>query len=541
MSENRARYPIAVMCRVLGVSPSGYYAWAKRPASERAVMDAALIVTIRVAHAASKGTYGAPRLQVDLADAGIRVGRKRVARLMLTAGLAGVSRRRHTVTTVRDGARQAPDLVDRDFTAGRPNMLWVADITYIPTWAGFLYLAVVLDAFSRRIVGWSMATTLHTQVVLDALDMALGQRRPSGVIHHSDQGSQYTSIAFGKRCREAAVRPSMGSVGDAYDNAMAESFFATLECELLDRANSRRRPRRAWPSSNSSRASTIRGGGTHRLGISPRLTTSAATTRERLIPAHTIVPPCSGPSRCGQEMAENVSTPARRPTLTAPARAGVRDVRAGTEKRTPQGPNRKTTVNRRTRCRHFRYLEPKPSPLHETGASPAARWRQQGWSTFRRRSAPKPVNYSTPIYSRHHLAHGLQAGRAKVGAIVLDRSFALTTHSKRLVTEAVTVGEKEQPLPPQIDITDRLRSGKRMIARAGEEERLVEQRSYLYILRCYGEGEKGGVYSMRAQAFDQIIRQVLVEDKPQVGIGALQQRHQPRQKIGAEGGDHAQS
>jgi putative transposase len=136
---------------------------------------------------------------------------------------------------VRDGARQAPDLVDRNFTADKPNMLWVADITYIPTWAGFLYLAVVLDAFSRRIVGWSMAATLHTQVVLDALDMALWQRRPSGVIHHSDQGSQYTSIEFGKRCREARVRPSMGSVGDAYDNAMAESFFATLECELLDR------------------------------------------------------------------------------------------------------------------------------------------------------------------------------------------------------------------------------------------------------------------------------------------------------------------
>jgi len=235
VSENRARYPIAVMCRVLGVSPSGYYAWAKRPACARAVMDAALIVTIRAAHAASKGTYGAPRLQADLADAGIRVSRKRVARLMRSAGLAGVSRRRRTVTTVRDGAGRAPDLVDRDFTASRPNMLWVADITYIPTWAGFLYLAVVLDAFSRRIVGWSMATTLHMQLVLDALDMALGQRRPSGVIHHSDQGSQYTSIAFGKRCREAGVRPSMGSVGDAYDNAMAESFFATLECELLDR------------------------------------------------------------------------------------------------------------------------------------------------------------------------------------------------------------------------------------------------------------------------------------------------------------------
>jgi putative transposase len=235
VSENRARYPIAVMCRVLGVSPSGYYAWVKRPASARAVMDAALTAEIRAAHAASKGTYGAPRLQIDLAEAGIRVSRKRVARLMRNAALVGASRRRHIVTTARDGARQAPDLVNRNFTADAPNKLWVADITYIPTWAGFLYLAVVLDAFSRRIVGWSMATGLHRQVVLDALDMALWQRRPNGVIHHSDQGSQYTSIEFGKRCREASVRPSMGSVGDAYDNAMAESFFATLECELLDR------------------------------------------------------------------------------------------------------------------------------------------------------------------------------------------------------------------------------------------------------------------------------------------------------------------
>jgi len=235
VSENRARYPIAVMCRILGVSPSGYYAWVKRPASARSLMDAALTAAIRTAHAGSKGTYGAPRLRIDLAEAGIRVSRKRVARLMRNAGLAGVSRRKSTVTTVRGGARQAPDLVDRNFTADQPNMLWVADITYIPTWAGFLYLAVVLDAFSRRIVGWSMATTLHMQVVLDALNMALWQRRPNGVIHHSDHGSQYTSIEFGKRCREAGVRPSMGSVGDAYDNAMAESFFATLECELLDR------------------------------------------------------------------------------------------------------------------------------------------------------------------------------------------------------------------------------------------------------------------------------------------------------------------
>ena len=151
-------------------------------------------------------------------------------------GLAGVSRRKRTTTTMRDrDARPAPDLVDRNFTAAGPDQLWVADITYIPTWAGFLYLAVVLDAWSRRIVGWAMATHLRTELVLDALNMALTQRRPTDVIHHSDQGCQYTSIAFGQRCDAMGVRPSMGSVGDAYDNAMCESFFATLECELLDR------------------------------------------------------------------------------------------------------------------------------------------------------------------------------------------------------------------------------------------------------------------------------------------------------------------
>jgi len=235
VSGNRASYPIAVMCRVLGVSPSGYYAWVSRPPSQRAETDAALTAKIRTVHAASRGTYGAPRIGAELSEAGVRVGRKRVARLLREAGLAGVSRRKFVATTVRGDGRQAPDLVERNFTADEPNRLWVADITYIPTWAGFVYLAVVLDAFSRRIVGWSMATTLHTQVVLDALDMALRQRRPSGVIHHSDQGAQYTSIGFGNRCREAGVRPSMGSVGDAYDNAMCESFFATLECELLDR------------------------------------------------------------------------------------------------------------------------------------------------------------------------------------------------------------------------------------------------------------------------------------------------------------------
>lgn len=235
MSDHQVNYPIATMCRVLGVSSSGYYAWRQRQSSRRAEMDTALAAEIRAAHAASHGIYGAPRVHAELAAKGVRVGRKRVARLMSRAGLTGVSRRRFVTTTVRGDGRQAPDLVERNFAAEAPDRLWVADITYIPTWTGFVYLAVVLDAFSRRIVGWSMATTLATQLVLDALNMALLTRRPQSVIHHSDQGSQYTSIAFGHRCREAGVRPSMGSVGDAYDNAMCESFFATLECELLAR------------------------------------------------------------------------------------------------------------------------------------------------------------------------------------------------------------------------------------------------------------------------------------------------------------------
>jgi putative transposase len=197
--------------------------------------DAALLAEIRMAHVASHGTYGAPRIQIDLAEKGFRVGRKRVARLMAAAGIIGVSRRKFVTTTIKGAGRPAPDLVDRNFTAEKPDQLWVADITYVPTSVGFLYLAVVLDACSRRIVGWSMATTLATSLVLDALEMALTTRRPNEVIHHSDQGSQYTSLEFGRRCREAGVRPSMGSVGDAYDNAMCESFFATLECELLAR------------------------------------------------------------------------------------------------------------------------------------------------------------------------------------------------------------------------------------------------------------------------------------------------------------------
>jgi len=224
------------MCRVFGVSPSGFYAWNARGPSARAVRDAELTAHIRVFHARSKGAYGAPNIHEDLRDEGIRVGCKRVARLMKADGLQGVSRRKWVTTTVRDAdAQPAADLVQRQFSANAPNRLWVADITYIPTWAGFLYLAVVLDAFSRKIVGWAMAEHLRTELVLAALNMALGQRRAKDLVHHSDHGTQYTSIEFGLRCKEAKVRPSMGTVGDAYDNAMCESFFATLECELLAR------------------------------------------------------------------------------------------------------------------------------------------------------------------------------------------------------------------------------------------------------------------------------------------------------------------
>ena len=188
-------------------------------------------------HEQSRRTYGSPRIHAELKEEGTRVSRKRIARLMKESGLVGASRRRSIRTTRRNpAARPAPDLVDRKFVASGPNQLWVADMTYIPTLAGFVYLAVVLDVWSRKIVGWAMSSRLATQIVLDALQMAIEQRRPAaGVIHHSDQGCQYTSIEFGKRCREADVRPSMGSVGDCYDNAMCESFFATLECELLDR------------------------------------------------------------------------------------------------------------------------------------------------------------------------------------------------------------------------------------------------------------------------------------------------------------------
>lgn len=207
------------------------------PPSAHVIADETLLKLVRTVHASSRQTYGAPRVHADLRARGERHGRKRIARLMRQAGLVDASHRHGgPITTRRDkDARPAPDLVDRDFTASGPNQLWVADITYVPTAAGFLCLAVVVDVWSRKVVGWSMANHLRAELVLDAMEMAVGQRRPGDVIHHSDQGSHYTSVTFGKRCGEAGVRASMGSVGDADDNAMAESFFSTLEAELLSR------------------------------------------------------------------------------------------------------------------------------------------------------------------------------------------------------------------------------------------------------------------------------------------------------------------
>jgi len=234
IKANQALYPVARLCRTLDVSQSGFYAWRNRAPSSRRRSDIVLGDRIEALFGQSNRTYGRPRIHADLRDEGVSVSGKRVARLMRERGIKGASRRKGIITTIRDhDARPAPDLVDRKFKADGPDQIWVADITYVPTWAGFLYLAVVLDVYSRRVVGWATANHLRTELVLDALKMAIFRRRPKNVIHHSDQGCQYTSIAFGKHCERAGVRPSMGSVGDCYDNAMCESFNATLECELF--------------------------------------------------------------------------------------------------------------------------------------------------------------------------------------------------------------------------------------------------------------------------------------------------------------------
>lgn len=235
MDQEKANHPITMLCRVLEVSTSGYYAWRHRKPSVRATWDARITKQIATIHTVSHRTYGSPRIHAELAALGIRCGRKRVARLMRTAGVVGCHRRRYIRTTKREAAAPAaPDRVGRQFVAPRADRLWTGDITYIPTQAGFLFLAVVLDVHSRRIVGWAMANHLRTELVVQALEMALRRRRPApGLIYHSDRGCQYTSVAFAKRCKQANIERSTGSRGDCYDNAITESFFATLQCEML--------------------------------------------------------------------------------------------------------------------------------------------------------------------------------------------------------------------------------------------------------------------------------------------------------------------
>lgn len=249
VARERASHHVVTLCRVLGVSRAGFHAWASRGPSPRAGADASLLRLIEIVHRASRGTYGVPRVHAELQARGIFVGRKRIARLMRASELVGVHRRRRgrvVPKAVEPGRSPAPDLVRRNFRRSGPNRLWVADITYLPTAAGFLYLATVLDAWSRRIVGWSMAPDLRTELVTDALDAAVRARRPRpGLIFHSDRGTQYTSLAFADRLADAGIAASVGAPGTAYDNALAESFFATLETELIDRT--------AWASHDQAR------------------------------------------------------------------------------------------------------------------------------------------------------------------------------------------------------------------------------------------------------------------------------------------------
>jgi putative transposase len=244
IAAETAHHPVSRLARVLGVSRSGYHAWRKRHPSAHSLADAALRERIEAVHEASRGIYGAPRVHAELRLAhGLHVGRKRVARLMREAGISGVSRRRSRRTTVQaSAAPAAPDLVRRDFSASAPDELWLADITYVPTWEGFLYLAGVMDMYTRLCVGWSMRDDLQADLVVDALGMAVTRRRPAaGLVHHSDRGSQYTSLLFGATLRESGIAASMGSRGDAFDNAAAESFIATIKKELINRRRFKRR------------------------------------------------------------------------------------------------------------------------------------------------------------------------------------------------------------------------------------------------------------------------------------------------------------
>lgn len=235
IDAEKANYSVSMLCEVLKVSRSGYYDWKERPPSRRDRENANLTERIREVHHRSRGTYGYPRVHAELRALGVHCSRKRVARLMRKDGLRGCMRgRRRKHTTRQDPlAIPAPDLVERNFVAMAPNKLWTADITYLPTDEGFLYLAFILDVYSRKVVGWSMANHLRSELVAAALEMAVRRRNPSaGLIHHSDRGVQYTAISFGKKLEEAKIVPSMGRAGSALDNAISESFVSTLKSEI---------------------------------------------------------------------------------------------------------------------------------------------------------------------------------------------------------------------------------------------------------------------------------------------------------------------
>jgi putative transposase len=240
VAAERAQFPVSRLCTAVGVTRQGFYAWRRRGPSARSVADQALLVRIRQIHTETNQAYGAPRILLDLRhDHLLAVGKKRVARLMRQAGLRGADGSRGGPrTTIREPAQpSAPDLVDRQFARSAPNRLWVCDLKYVQTGQGFLFLAAVQDVYSRRIVGWSMRDDLQTDLVLDALGMAVTARGAecTGVVAHSDHGSQYTSLRYGRYAKQSKIELSMGSIGDPWDNAMAETFFASLEKELLRR------------------------------------------------------------------------------------------------------------------------------------------------------------------------------------------------------------------------------------------------------------------------------------------------------------------
>lgn len=243
IATEKACYPVALMCRVLQVSRSGYYAWSQRPPAPRTLQDQTLALAVAAIHAESRGRYGSPRVHAELRERGQRTARKRVARLMRAAGLCARERRRFRSTTdSKHGMANKDNLLARRFAAPAPNFGWVTDITYLWTLEGWLYLAVILDLFSRRVVGWALSERLERGVALDALQMALTDRQPSqGLLHHSDRGSQYASHAYQQLLAEHGVLSSMSRKGNCWDNAVAESFFASFKVELVYQSHWRTR------------------------------------------------------------------------------------------------------------------------------------------------------------------------------------------------------------------------------------------------------------------------------------------------------------